>query len=140
MSDQLVPLAVLATELNCGVRQLEERHAANIIRDDAGIRCMPGDVVRDLIDRRDAKVEARRAERLSREQHPSTHPVRDRVKALSAAQAAMPIEGVADLSLSESAYARLTAHELQDKYDAAAQQRHEMLTGEMTMHRITERD
>jgi hypothetical protein len=66
LTEALYPLAVVASDLDCGVRDLERRCNGAVTRNADGLRCVPGNLVRELVGERDAKLaeqrEARRQE------------------------------------------------------------------------------
>ena len=53
--DELWPLGVVAFEIGMGTRDLEYRCHGAIYRNDVGLRCISGQLVRELIVERDAK-------------------------------------------------------------------------------------
>jgi hypothetical protein len=89
----LVPLGIIAFELGLGTRDLERRCNGAVTRDPYGIRCIPGDLVRELIAERDAKLDARRAEHQRHQDALAAqgNPIRERVRAIQATQ--RPVEG-----------------------------------------------
>jgi hypothetical protein len=62
---ELVPLGLVADELAMSRGEFEYRHAADVVRDDIGLRCVPAAVARRIITERD-EGEARRLEDIRR--------------------------------------------------------------------------
>lgn len=61
----LYPLAVVAADLDCGIRQLLQRAGDQVVVNEHGLRCLPGTVVRLLVAEKAAHAEndaKRRAE------------------------------------------------------------------------------
>jgi hypothetical protein len=134
-----VPLAVVATELNCGVRQLEERHGEFVIRDDAGIRCLPSDMVRNLVSHRDEQVAEQRAE--ARAKQPQPNLARERVQAIAQRQRSNNLEGLSEFPLGVQALATMAGADKLDRLDEAATRADEFMSGESIYHPVKrERD
>lgn len=139
----LYPLAVVAAELDCGVKELRKRLNGNVIRDENLMRCVPGTVVRQLIEQRDAELAAsREAERQKRE-NPTPNPTIARVRAIKAAQRANPIDMSNCSSMPEKVAAMITsapASVLQSVFDEAMTEADErtsdFLSGEMQIRKI----
>ena len=51
---ELVPLGLVADELGTSRAEIAYRHAADVVVDDIGLRCLPADVVKRLVADRDA--------------------------------------------------------------------------------------
>jgi hypothetical protein len=60
-------LPVVASELDTGIKQLEQRHGQHIVRDATGFRCLPGELVAELIKAKDARLVAERQRRVARD-------------------------------------------------------------------------
>jgi hypothetical protein len=58
--EKLYPLAQVAAELDCGVRDVVKRANGSLVRDEYGFRCIRGDVAAEWIAERDQKLAARR--------------------------------------------------------------------------------
>jgi hypothetical protein len=58
----LWPLGILAFELGLGTRDLEHRCNGAVVRNSVGLRCIPSDLVRELVAERDDRL-ARQRER-----------------------------------------------------------------------------
>jgi hypothetical protein len=56
MDDQLFPIAVVAAEIGTGTRMIEKRCGTGIVKNQFGMRCVPGELVRILVDERDAEL------------------------------------------------------------------------------------
>ncbi|KLO42377.1 hypothetical protein ABW17_12085 [Mycobacterium nebraskense] len=128
------PLAVVAAELGCGTKDLERRCNGAMIRDEAGLRCIPAHIVRQLIDARDAQLAAEREDRRLARERFRHNPARDRVRAIQAAQA--DLELGSGLSFQQSALARVTGVELTERVESSSERLDEFLAGETIYHRL----
>lgn len=63
MCDTKIPITLAAAELNVSIYDLKRRANGQLCRDDAGIACLPRELVRQLIDERDAEIQADQARR-----------------------------------------------------------------------------
>jgi hypothetical protein len=132
----LTPLTLIALEVGGDADALAVKFADAVTLDDAAMRCVPTDTARQYIANHRAAVQAERdrkhAQRLAARQQP--HPVRERVRALQAAQARW--EGSTDVP----ALAVMTASDVEASMDASSARMDEMLAGEMVVHRVRQRD
>jgi hypothetical protein len=135
---RLYPLAVVASELDCGTRYLEQRCNGAIVRNEDGMRCVPGDLVRKLIAEQQAKAEARREvqrrDLAEAEAARGANPVRERVRAIRSRQERETAFDTNDDDMAVSALARVTAEETAAKAETAGQRFSEMARGGMTYH------
>jgi hypothetical protein len=128
----LTPLTLIALEIGADADALAVKFADSVTLDDAGMRCVPTDTARHYITDHRAAVAAERerkaAQREAARQQP--HPVRERVRALQAAQARW--EHVTDVP----ALAVMTAGDVEASMDASSARMDEMLAGGMVVHRV----
>lgn len=139
--DRLVPLGVLAAELDCTVTEL-----ARTIGDDAvfldgiGFRCTTEAQAAALIADRNARAERERQRRHAQRQPAlDTAQLRQRVQAIAAKQRelANALDGV---DLSSSALARVTADEVDQRIARSSSNLDDYLSGDITYHRIQRED
>lgn len=142
MSDVLYPVTLVAAELNCGVRDLVSRSNGHLVRNEDGMRCLPGDYVKSLID---ADREAREAQREDQRRRDAelmasstTAQTRQRVRALARKQRALNLD--TDVPLHESALATVTSEHTMARMDKAGQLFSDMKDGSLAYHPISERD
>jgi hypothetical protein len=84
---QTVPIGLLLAE-GFDLSAIRHRFADQLLTDDAGLSCLPASTVRSMINERDeqaAAAAARRAEQIA-EAERRGNPIRDRVRAIAAAQ------------------------------------------------------
>lgn len=84
MTEKLYPIAQVAAELDCGTKDLRRRLNGQVVRDENLMRCVPGSVVRQLIEARDAELVARREDARQRRGSRQPNPYRERVRAIRA--------------------------------------------------------
>lgn len=136
---KLIPLAVVASELDCGVKDLRRRLNGNVIRDEAGIRCAPATVVRQLVTERDERIAAvREAERQRLDGNPR-NPYRERVRAAKDRQRCASL-GVDALSMAQKAIAIVvqpeSPAELDESMTEADERTSDFMSGQMQLRKI----
>lgn len=109
--EKLYPLAQVASELDCGVKDLRRRLNGKVVRDENLMRCIPGSIVRQLIEDRDAELAGQREAERQRRENPTPNPLRERVKAIQAAQKELPPNVDKFAPIHERARAAITAAE-----------------------------
>ena len=128
-----VPLSVVAAEIGTSADELAVRAGNAVIVDETtGLRSLPAERCRELISAHHAAVQAARekasAERAAAAARPN--PLRDRVRALQAAQANY------DGDPSAPALARALAADPGSAFNRRSQILDEMYSGETVMHRF----
>jgi hypothetical protein len=139
----LVPIALVATELNTGVRNLEQVHGDVIVRDEAGLRCLPSDLVRTLVADRDRKLAAMRAAQAQRRQaqleRSAALSQHRRVQSLAAQQHSSDVD-LSGLSLSQAALATMAGHESLEEMERAGRRFDEMASGTMVYRKFRQEE
>lgn len=135
--DRLVPLGVLAAELDTAVDQLARTIGDDdIYLDGIGFRCCTEAQAAALIAERNARQDRERQRRHAQRQPAlDTAQLRARVQAIAAKQRelANALDGV---DLSESALARVTADDQAERIARSSSNLDDYLSGDMTYHRI----
>lgn len=135
--DSLVPLAVLAAELDTTAAELARRIGDdNVFLDGTGFRCTTEAQAAALIADRNARAERERQRRHAQRQPAlDTAQLRQRVQAIAAKQRelANALDGV---DLSSSALARVTADDQAERIARSSSNLDDYLSGDMTYHRI----
>ncbi|KQH75304.1 hypothetical protein AO501_29810 [Mycobacterium gordonae] len=91
ISEKFYTLAEVAAELDCGTREIIRRCNGAVVRDECGMRVLPGQVVRELVEQRDAAEAAYRERQRRIRENPAPHPVRERIKARKARKIEFPV-------------------------------------------------
>jgi hypothetical protein len=130
----LVPVSIVASEVGVDSDTLAARHAADVITDVIGVRCLPTDLAQRLVADHRAAVQAQRARWAAQEAERRLKPdramqLRQRLRARSAAE----VNGV-------PALAAMLAGEKECRLDAVAADRREMYDGRLTYHRLSDED
>lgn len=136
--EKLYPIAQVASELDCGVKDLRRRLNGQVVRDENLMRCVPGSVVRQLIEERDAGIEARREAARQRRENRQPNPTRERVRAIKSTQQASPFNADTDGDMAKSAMAQVMAPEVQKRWDSSGRRMDEYKRGEVTYHRLNQ--
>jgi hypothetical protein len=145
---QLIFMGDVCFELGWGTRDLEQRCGNSIVRDVNGMRCVPSDLVQEMILERDAHVEAQRLKDQQRraELAAGGNQMQDYVKAIQAAQARQRAEGLEldDLSLPAGALAQMTAADhvarISERDEAMAEMMQNSRDGSMIYHPVRRED
>ncbi|WP_162938464.1 hypothetical protein [Mycobacterium kyogaense] len=142
MTEVAFPIGIVAYEINVGTRELEQLCGDVMVRNEYGMRCIPGDVVRDLIAERGAKLdaerEARRRDAEDLAEMSEVKNTRRRIRALRAKQERLGTDG--DAELSQGAMAAVTFEHHTERMDRAGLAWQEQKDGTGTYHRISERE
>lgn len=140
MTEKLYTLAEVAAELDCGTKELRRRLNGSVVRDENLMRCVPGSVVRSLIEDRDSALAAERDRERRRRENPAPNPSRERVRAIQAAQRANPIGLGADMTMDQRALGTVTASEIASGIDervaASSQRIDDFMSGEIRVRRF----
>ncbi|WP_157746181.1 hypothetical protein [Mycobacterium marseillense] len=140
-TEKLYPIAEVASELDCGVKDLRRKLPGQVVRDENLMRCVPGSVVRQLIEERDAEIVARREDAKQRRENRNPNPTRERVEAIKFAQHASPFSAdTPDGDMAKSAMAQVMAPEVQKRWDSSGRRMDEYKSGEVTYHRINAKE
>ena len=137
LPEQLVPIAVVATELNCGTRDIERR--CEVIRNEYGIRCIPGPEVLALVHERDAAIEHQRIASARQQAHVAAQLDANAARAKALAQRPR-LQGLDDIPMNQAALAEMVALSGDYEAEVAASDARadELWTGTGSYHRIGE--
>ncbi len=128
-------LAVVAAEIGCGTREIEQRCRVTVNPD--GLRVVSGEQLRQLVHERDAAIEHQRIASARSQAHVAAQ--LDANAAQAKALAARPrLQGVDDLPMNQAALAEMIANSGDYEAEIAASDARadELWTGTGTYHRI----
>ncbi|MDQ1306112.1 MAG: hypothetical protein QG671_1944 [Actinomycetota bacterium] len=137
--DRLIPLGVLAAELDTTVAELARRLGPDaVFLDGIGLRCTTEAQAAAVITERDARLARERQRRREAQRQPAldAEALRRRVKAIAERQHQIDVGD--DLDLATSALATVTAAEHSERIKRSSSNLDDFMSGDLTYHRLSD--